>query len=234
MIEKLNRYRRNGAWSSPHNFHFRSAYIAFREFERKSISLQKAEKSLREKFGPEIKDYELGGHPSLRRINVALDKAAIDCHVHSCMTIEAFVNHYGVRRFGEEFYKSNMERMGIVEKIAVILAACHHVLLPRSHKYLKLIRRMFDLRNSMVHPKTREYRMERSNELIQDDPKEMGLSKSLIDMDGFLWWFCSLDTDIDYRWEFEHNIKVVDGKVLKYRKQPSAKEPLLSRKFKMA
>ncbi len=74
----------------------------------------------------------------------------------SCLDIESFLNYYGVIRLGEEFYKTTIERLGITEKIKLIGVICFDLKLDSQTELLKTIRLLFDKRNSIVHPKTKE------------------------------------------------------------------------------
>jgi hypothetical protein len=75
--------------------------------------------------------------------------------IWTCCTIESFVNLEGVSWLGEEFYKSTVERQDIVQKIRLIVAVKCNKLIEPGNKVLKSVRRLFDLRNQFVHPKTR-------------------------------------------------------------------------------
>ena len=77
--------------------------------------------------------------------------------VMCCMSIESFLNHYGMFRLGAEFYKRNIERLGPVQKLETILALSQGKLLRADSKICKLVRKLFDRRNQLVHPKSAEY-----------------------------------------------------------------------------
>jgi len=76
--------------------------------------------------------------------------------IWACSTIEAFVNSEGTVWLGEDFYKDNLERLGVIEKIHTLYALKYRVRLPRKLARLDHVRRLFALRNAQVHPKTRE------------------------------------------------------------------------------
>ena len=76
--------------------------------------------------------------------------------IWTCSTIEAFVNSEGTAWLGERFYKDNLERLGILQKIHTLYALKYHVRLPPKLNRLSHVAKLFDLRNSLVHPKTRE------------------------------------------------------------------------------
>lgn len=76
--------------------------------------------------------------------------------IWACSTIEAFVNSEGTAWLGEGFYKDNLERLGILPKIQTLYALKYRVRLPRKLGRLSHVTKLFELRNSLVHPKTRE------------------------------------------------------------------------------
>ena len=47
----------------------------------------------------------------------------------AAMAVESFLNFYGVVRLGEDFYSRNYERLGILQKLAAIVATCSGELL---------------------------------------------------------------------------------------------------------
>lgn len=73
-----------------------------------------------------------------------------------CMAVEAFLNYYGVKCIGEAFYKRNYERLGITEKLMIVLATSKGILLPLDSDLTKLVQTMFDRRNALVHHKAKE------------------------------------------------------------------------------
>ena len=84
--------------------------------------------------------------------------------VFSCMAVESFLNGYGVTRLGEAFYVQYYERLSIHQKLAALLATCDGILVDKSDEIVTTVRRLFDRRNRLVHPKTREYRSGKSFE----------------------------------------------------------------------
>jgi len=78
--------------------------------------------------------------------------------IWTCCAIEAFVNEEGVSWLGDSFYKKNLERLGICEKIAVLYALKYAKRLQEDHAVLKDVKKVFDFRNQLVHPKARSFK----------------------------------------------------------------------------
>jgi hypothetical protein len=76
--------------------------------------------------------------------------------IWACSTIEVFVNSEGTSWLGEGFYKDNLERLGVVQKIHTLYALKYQVRLPRKLGRLTFVSKLFELRNTLVHPKTHE------------------------------------------------------------------------------
>jgi hypothetical protein len=78
--------------------------------------------------------------------------------IWACCAIEAFANEVGVSWLGESFYKQNLERLGICEKVAILYALKYGKRLAEADETLRAVRTLFDFRNRLVHPKTRNVR----------------------------------------------------------------------------
>lgn len=113
--------------------------------------------------------------------------------VFASMAVESFLNLYGVRRLGENYYREHIERLPISVKLASILAACCDSLVDKEDEILKVLRRLFDRRNALVHPKTREIRPGRKTQ--DQTPSIPKAQSSVADMDRFFDLFCEFDED---------------------------------------
>jgi hypothetical protein len=97
--------------------------------------------------------------PNLLRLQRLFEEAYLLANaavVFAAMAVESFTNFYGVVRLGEEFYSRNYERMGVVPKLAAVLATCTGKLLTDDSEITRVVRRLSERRNALVHPKTRE------------------------------------------------------------------------------
>lgn len=74
----------------------------------------------------------------------------------ACTTIESVVNSFGIHVFSEAYYKENMERNPIVTKIKLLIAYTNKIELNNDDLELKKITKLFDKRNSLVHPKAKK------------------------------------------------------------------------------
>jgi hypothetical protein len=72
-----------------------------------------------------------------------------------CCSIESIANLEGMSWMGEEYYKNVVERLNITQKIRLIRAFKYNRQLPPDQKTLKRVSKLFNVRNQLVHPKTR-------------------------------------------------------------------------------
>lgn len=140
-----------GAWLTGHRSYFEAA-TEFLEIANSAARDYKSQwEALREEHGDEsyVAYLLMGLEEKIRRYAIASE-------IYCCVSIEAFINFYGIKRLGEEFYKSNYERLSITSKISALIATCEGKLIPKHHPILKSSKKLFDLRNQLVHPKATE------------------------------------------------------------------------------
>ena len=190
----------SGGWWSPYKDYVLFAKQLLAEFETVLDELRQAEDKSRSEFEatglpPDMLDsYVHDKHDELHDLAY---RTAISCHIFCCMAIEGFANMYGVRRLGEEFYKRNVERLGIVEKVSVIGACCQQWDLHAHPDVAKNLRSLFDARNRLVHPKTQEFRQERIEANIYRHPSEIPISDNFALFKSCIAFFRSADPDLE-------------------------------------
>ena len=100
-----------------------------------------------------------------------LEILCINIEIMCCMTVESFMNYYGIINLGNTIYKNTYERLGITQKLEILLAVCASSIIQNDSEILKIVRRMFERRNQLVHPKA-----SRQNISISDMTKEKSRS----------------------------------------------------------
>jgi hypothetical protein len=121
---------------------------------------------------------------------IALSASA---QVFCAMSVEALLNLYGVVRLGEEFYKRNLERSGVVPKLEILLATCDGILLPKDAELSALLRKISQKRNELVHPKSREFRVDRMDSANWPDELPKTVESAVTDMERFFELFAGLN-----------------------------------------
>lgn len=96
-----------------------------------------------------------------------------------CCTIESFINEEGVSWTGERFFMDNVEKSRPEQKIQIVYALKYGHVLNSKSDILRQIRDLFDMRNQLMHPKTREVKESRAQgidlftKLINTKPKQL-------------------------------------------------------------
>lgn len=203
MTEHVHPYEREGAWSSAHSAYYKWAWLEYEEYRNHLTSLIREEMGLRESHKNE--DPELLGSLVLHETDTHWHKcykSAVSAHLFACMAVEGFLNNYGVRRLGEEFYKRRIERLGITEKIAILVLSCHGIVLQENAAILSGSRQLFNFRNNLVHPKTREINFERIGDHVVKHPSEIPIGDNMTLMESVISEFSALDPEIRRDFEF--------------------------------
>lgn len=203
MIRSILPYGREGAWTISHHFYYDCAYRTFEDFQLTLLQLLNKEQELRTQYS-DIDDSYINGfiRYETRDLHGQAFRQATTSFLFLCMTLEAFINHYGTKRLGERYYKINLERIGITEKLSLLVAVCHQTTLDAKHPLLQKIRTLFDKRNKLVHPKTREFDSERPESFKSKHPREIGLQAYFDDLEFIIEEICKLDPDVDRSTEF--------------------------------
>lgn len=120
--------------------------------------------------------------------------------IFAAMAVESFLNVYGVVRLGESFYARHYERLGIGSKLATILGTCCNTLITTDDEISKVVSRLSERRNALVHPKTREVKKGRRHSGPKLKPPFDVARSAVKDMERFIELFRAFDTD-GGRWE---------------------------------
>lgn len=210
-------FNREGSWNSAYSSHYECAWLCLYDFEATLKALKEREISLENearKVPPEYYTSFMMHHTDDLHTNAY--RAATSAHLYVCMAIEGFINYYGVKRLGESFYKRVLERMGITEKLMLIYLLCFDHKLEAEGAIMKPIRRIFDQRNALVHPKTKEFSPDRLAQFIYKHPFDLKIHVAFETLERFADEMCSMDTHISREFHFKKPNKSM---------QPSAMAP---------
>jgi hypothetical protein len=195
-----------GMWVSSHRSYYTWIYQIQSDAIRTIAEYNKRKTALLEEYRD---DEDLGdilcGDEQLRDVHEQFELKLEQIIILSCMSLEGFVNYYGIRTLGNKFYQRNIERLGITEKIPVVLACSTGKLCLPEHELIKNARTLFDKRNQLVHPKSRKVDPDNLHEYCSTEPAIEKLKEHLRLLESFIELFCSLDSTIDRNWEFSRN-----------------------------
>lgn len=200
---QIHSFVRHGAWVGAHLTFYRFAHEALSEYsasvdllEARSTEIEESNRSENAESISLIVTHET------HEFEERTIRKSVTVVLFACMAVEAFLNCYGVRRLGEKFYKRNMERIGITEKMSVLVLSCNGYKLDANASVLALTRRLFDQRNRLVHPKTKELQFDQFGMPSHAPPEELSAPDCVKAMDDILEEFCSYDSDLDFNAEF--------------------------------
>ncbi|HCA26000.1 MAG TPA: hypothetical protein DEP32_17705 [Pseudomonas sp.] len=205
MEHFIEPFSRMGMWVSSHSSHYTSAHEFRRDYELAVKQLLEQESELERKY-KDIPDEHRGGliFTETNGLHHTAYRYATAAHLFSCMAIEGFINYYGIKRLGDPFYRRNLERLGITEKLSTLLLACGLERIDPSDELIKKVRSIFDRRNSIVHPKSKEVHNISSVENYVH-PSELPVADTFEALGFFVSKMCSLDDEINKEFEFREN-----------------------------
>jgi len=190
---KVKPANRPGGWEVEGVGYRRQAHLCLLAFEQKNALLQKHLERLedaRKKRGT----YKIP--PNLLERLRFFRSAAV---VYSAMAVEGFLNYYGVKRLGNEFYRDTYERLSSHRKLAALVATCTGQLLPSHAEVVTVLRRLTERRNALVHPKAREVLPKAKDAKPRRAPRRPAVAPtpaadSVRDMERFFELFAELDS----------------------------------------
>ncbi|MBN8421397.1 MAG: hypothetical protein J0L73_20960 [Verrucomicrobia bacterium] len=201
----IESYARMGAWFTSHQFFYSSAYVEFDLYEQRLKKLREAEEASEKAHSTEGKyKKDLVRHDTADLQKPCM-RAAYSALMFGCMSFEAFLNNYGVRRLGQAYFKRFVERMGITEKLAYLLCIGRTEILSTDDEIIDKCRGLFDARNALAHPKTKEVKIDDFGALpIPDNhPATFPIKKHFEDLEACIDALCQHDKDINRSWEFK-------------------------------
>lgn len=201
-------FLREGSWNSSYSSHYECAWLCLNEFESILKVLREKERTFEEEMKeipPEYQSSFLMHHTYDLRTDAY--RSATSAHLFVCMAIEGFINFYGVKRLGETYYKRVLERVGITEKLMLIYLICFDYKLDPNEDIVKSIRQVFDQRNVLVHPKTKEISQKNASQFNYVHPSELEIHFAFEIMECFVSEICLRDELIDKDFHFKKPLK---------------------------
>ena len=184
---------RSGGWRAKRGY-LQRAQRALKLAEDLRAALTEAE-------GRHASAVQAGVSPPYEEVRIPFQDF-LDTHMHAeaaimfaALSIEAFLNLYGVMRFEEDFYERQFERLGPRAKVAAIVVACLSRVLDDSDELLQIVGRIASARNDLAHPKAREIRDGRV--LSEPPPPYERARQAVADAERFFALFVGLDPDAE-------------------------------------
>lgn len=195
-------FNRQGAWVSSYSDHYQNAWHYYYEYEKALKKLINTESKIKMAGGIEEEFLESYIDHKTAGLQQRAYRAATSAHLYSCMAIEGFINYYGTRRLGQDIYKKLLERLGITEKLSLLYLLCFSQKRLMSDEPICSVRDLFDLRNSLVHPKTKELTSKNIHEFGTPHPTEHFVQDTMNALESFIESICTADTGINRKFYF--------------------------------
>lgn len=186
----------SGAWCSAYMSHHEDAWYYYTEYTLLIEKLNETEKQLR-------KNSE-NCESVIRHLTNTLTsdsyRAASSAHRYACLTIEGFLNFYGVKRLGEQYYKKKILKKPLIEKLTCLF----DILFKKSpdSAFSERIHSIFQLRNDLVHPKTQEVNSSNRNKFVNPHPRDHHATRAIDVLELFADEMCLNDPKISKSFYF--------------------------------
>lgn len=194
-------YSREGVWKTDYTLYIDEAVSLLDEYNKYLDHLNKLKQSVPKDEHEKDAYYFETVDPQQAVVYMSYVKLTLMC----CMSIEAFLNYYGVKRLGGKYYDDNIERLNPIRKINILIAICFQEVNREHPEAINEIKNLFNVRNAFVHPTTKEYKISDISEKPQlFAPRiftyETG-AKMINSLRMFLEWFKEHDPEIDLNYE---------------------------------
>jgi hypothetical protein len=91
--------------------------------------------------------------------NAAIQRAAMVTVVFSALTIEGFINDYGITRFSKSYFDNHLDKLNTVSKWIILPQLVTGTSLSTDGQAFQMLKSLFKLRDRLVHSKTRTKRV---------------------------------------------------------------------------
>jgi len=118
--------------------------------------------------------------------------------VFSALTLEAFINHYGIERLSRRFFDNHLDSLRPVSKWLLLPKLFVGKQINTGGEPFELLGELFGLRNRLVHYKTRRKRI---CDLVEEDwVTERHARNAIRAVRSVVEELRSIDPEVDIRW----------------------------------
>lgn len=137
--------------------------------------------------------------------NAEIQRKAMITVIFSHMTLESYINFYGIENFSRSHFKNYLDKLDIKSKWVIIPELVTGKQINTESEAFRFLGELISLRNRLVHEKTRHKRI---SELKESDwVTEAEATQALDTVRGMLQELKKVDSKIDIDWicEVEHD-----------------------------
>jgi hypothetical protein len=141
----------DGIWKVNDRRYFENAHVLLIEFE---LVVSEINRDWPKPLAESVARHEISDAlwKLTRRRNLLVDSIKI----FSAMSVEAFLNFYGVLRLGHAGFDAKFERLGPIDKLKKLFELCDNIKLTNNDSIVQVVKRIAERRNELVHPNTEE------------------------------------------------------------------------------
>ena len=96
-------------------------------------------------------------YPELWKLIGIRDRTSDSVRIYAALAVEGFLNFYGVLRLGQNIYDDHFEKLGLITKLRKLILISENIVISQKDPLVKILESIASDRNSLVHPKVREY-----------------------------------------------------------------------------
>jgi len=130
--------------------------------------------------------------------NAEIQRFAMISVVFSVMTIESYINEYGIENFSKSYFNNYLDKLDLKSKWVICPKLVTGKQIDTSSQTFELLGKLIALRNSLVHDKTRKKRISEVNE--SDWVTEVEAQETVDTVRKLFKELDKLDTNIDIEW----------------------------------
>ena len=178
------------AFLSNYNRYFENAHMLLAELE---VLVAEVNKALPKALSEAVKEDET---TKLQwRLGRKRDLLSDSVKIFSAMSVESFLNFYGVLRLGPVRYDRKLERLGLVPKLKELFKLCDEVYLTETDEIVQVLDRIATRRNQQVHPVAVEVSVPLSAKMGDGDKIPDVAREAVSDMNHFFQEFGKCQPD---------------------------------------
>jgi len=199
MSIQVRPFLSEGGWWTAYSDYYRFACSMLNEFTRLTKQIEAEEERITKELQVQefpVEYFEQYVMSRVLHLHEDAYRVAISCHIYACMALEGFLNLYGVRRLGERFYQRYLERAGIMEKLALVGTCCGQWNIDEHPQAERDFREIFEARNRLVHPKTKEFRPDRIESNLYVHPSNIEITQHMQRLERCVDFFVSVDSTL--------------------------------------
>ena len=140
------------------------------------------------------------------KINASIQRDAMVTVIFCALTLEAFINLYGIRNFSKTYFDNHLDKLNTVSKWLIIPKLVTEKQINTDGRGYELLKEIFKLRDKLVHYKSRKKKISELTE-EQDWVTEDHAKRCIEGVITILRELNSLDSQLDIDWviEAEHD-----------------------------